>query len=101
MWRPQLVKLDLTEEKLLPKEAIDKRVVEHFLGGRGITVYLGYHSIPTDASPRGPDNSVILGTGILTATNFPSSGMAVATFKSPQTNTLFTSIAKSFILIIF
>ena len=93
MWRPQLVKLDLTEEKLLPKEAIDTRVVENFLGGRGITVYLGYHSIPTDASPRGSDNSVILGTGILTATNFPSSGMAVATFKSPQTNTLFTSIA--------
>jgi aldehyde:ferredoxin oxidoreductase len=93
MWSPKLVEYDLTEDKLLPKKTIDGRVVENFLGGRGITVYLGYHAIPTDASPRGSDNSVIFGTGILTATNFPSSGMAVATFKSPQTNTLFTSIA--------
>ncbi|MFW9903460.1 MAG: aldehyde ferredoxin oxidoreductase N-terminal domain-containing protein [Candidatus Thorarchaeota archaeon] len=93
MWSPKLVIYDLTEDKLLPKKTIDTRIIENFLGGRGITVYLGYHAIPTDASPRGPDNSVIFGTGILTATNFPSSGMAVATFKSPQTNTLFTSVA--------
>ncbi|MHA2226354.1 MAG: aldehyde ferredoxin oxidoreductase N-terminal domain-containing protein [Candidatus Hodarchaeales archaeon] len=93
MWTPQLQVFDLTEEKLLPKKPIEKRVVENFLGGRGITVYLGYHSIPTDASPRGQDNAVILGTGTLTGTLFPSSGMIVATFKSPQTNTLFTSIA--------
>ncbi len=93
MWKPQLQKIDLTEEKVLPKQVIEARVVENFLGGRGITVYLGYHSIPTDASPRGPDNAVIFGTGILTGTIFPSAGMAVATFKSPHTNTLFTSVA--------
>lgn len=93
MWKPQLQKIDLTEEKVLPKQAIEPRVVENFLGGRGITVYLGYDSIPTDASPRGPDNAVIFGTGILTGTLFPSAGMAVATFKSPHTNTLCTSVA--------
>ncbi|UCE13283.1 MAG: hypothetical protein JSV04_13990 [Candidatus Heimdallarchaeota archaeon] len=91
-WNPQLLSFDLTEEKISPKEPIKKRVIENFLGGRGISVYLGYHSIPTDASPRGPDNAVIFGTGILTGTLFPSSGMAVATFKSPQTNTLCTSV---------
>ncbi|MFX0053219.1 MAG: aldehyde ferredoxin oxidoreductase N-terminal domain-containing protein, partial [Candidatus Hermodarchaeota archaeon] len=93
MWSPQLLVVDLTEDKILPKVPIETKVIENFLGGRGITVYLGYQSIPTDASPRGPDNSVIFGTGILTATKFPSTGMAVATFKSPQTNTLFTSIS--------
>ncbi|MFX0149525.1 MAG: aldehyde ferredoxin oxidoreductase N-terminal domain-containing protein [Candidatus Hodarchaeota archaeon] len=93
MWRPQLLKLDLTEEKILPKEPISPKVVENFLGGRGITVYIGYHTIPTDASPRGPDNAVILGTGFLSGSRFPSTGMAAATFKSPQTNTLCTSVA--------
>ena len=93
MWKPQLQKIDLTEEKILTKQTIESRVVENFLGGRGISVYLGYHSIPTDASPRGPDNAVIFGTGILTGTLFPSAGMAVATFKSPHTNTLCTSVA--------
>jgi len=92
-WNPQFVKLDLTEEKVSPQKPIEKRVIENFLGGRGITVYLGYHTIPTDASPRGPDNAVIFGTGVLTGTLFPSTGMVVATFKSPQTNTLFTSVA--------
>lgn len=91
-WNPQLRTFDLTEEKLFPKEPIEKKVIENFLGGRGVSVYLGYHSIPTDASPRGPDNVVIFGTGILTGTLFPSTGMAVATFKSPQTNTLCTSV---------
>ncbi len=93
MWKPELLKLDLTEEKLLPKEKIEKRVVDNFLGGRGISVYLGYHSIPTDTSPRGAENSVIFGTGLLTCTNFPSSGTVIATFKSPHTNTLCTSVA--------
>ncbi len=93
MWSPQLVVLDLTEGEIFPKVPIETRIVENFLGGRGVTVYLGYQSIPTDASPRGPDNSVIFGTGVLTATKFPSTGMAVATFKSPLTNTLFTSVA--------
>ncbi|MFX0015423.1 MAG: aldehyde ferredoxin oxidoreductase N-terminal domain-containing protein [Promethearchaeota archaeon] len=92
-WNPQIVTLDLTEEEVSPKIPIESRVVENFLGGRGITVYLSYQSIPTDASPRGADNVVIFGTGILTGTLFPSSGMIVATFKSPQTNTLFTSVA--------
>ncbi|MFX1282003.1 MAG: aldehyde ferredoxin oxidoreductase N-terminal domain-containing protein [Promethearchaeota archaeon] len=93
IWDPQLIKIDLTEEKVSSKEPIETRVIENFLGGRGITVYLGYHAIPTDASPRGPENAVILGTGVFTGSLFPSSGMVVATFKSPQTNTLFTSVA--------
>ena len=93
MWKPELLKLDLTEEKILPKEKIEERVVDNFLGGRGISVYLGYHSIPTDTSPRGPENSVIFGTGLLTGTNFPSSGTVNATYKSPHTNTLCTSVA--------
>lgn len=93
MWKPELLKLDLTEEKILPKEKIEERIVENFLGGRGISVYLGYHSIPTDTSPRGAENSVIFGTGLLTCTNFPSSGTVTATFKSPHTNTLCTSAA--------
>ncbi|MHA2304383.1 MAG: aldehyde ferredoxin oxidoreductase N-terminal domain-containing protein [Candidatus Hodarchaeales archaeon] len=93
MWKPELLKFDLTEEKILPKERVEERIVENFLGGRGISVYLGYHSIPTDTSPRGPENSVIFGTGLFTGTNFPSSGTVNATYKSPHTNTLCTSVA--------
>jgi aldehyde:ferredoxin oxidoreductase len=93
MWKPELLKLDLTEEKLFPKIGIEERIVTNFLGGRGIAVFLGYQSIPTDASPRSSENSIIFGTGPLTGTNFPSSGNTVATFKSPHSNTLCTSVA--------
>ncbi len=91
MYSPTLVSLDLTENKVIPKKSIDPRVVEAFLGGRGIAVYLGYESIPVDTSPRGPDNNIIFGTGALTGSIIPSSGTAIATFKSPHTNTLCTA----------
>ncbi|MHA2094165.1 MAG: aldehyde ferredoxin oxidoreductase C-terminal domain-containing protein, partial [Candidatus Hodarchaeales archaeon] len=47
--------------------------------------------IPVDTSPWGIDNRIIFGTGVLTGTTFPSSGTAIATFKSPCTNTLCTA----------
>jgi aldehyde:ferredoxin oxidoreductase len=92
MYSPQLVTLDLTEDKVIPKKKIDSRVVEKFLGGRGIGVYLGYETIPVDTSPLGLENNIIFGTGGLTGSIIPSSGTASATFKSPHTNTLCTSI---------
>lgn len=92
MYSPNLVTIDLAEEKISPKTSIDEKIVRNFLGGRGITVYLGYDSIPVDTSSRGPENNIIFGTGPLTGTRLPSSGSSVATFKSPHTNTLYTSV---------
>ena len=92
MYSPQLVTIDLTEDKVIPKRKIESQVVEKFLGGRGIGVYLGYDTIPVDTSPLGLENNIIFGTGGLTGSDTPSSGMASATFKSPQTSTLCTAI---------
>ncbi len=92
MYSPKLKIINLTENKIFPSKTIKKEVVTNFLGGRGITTYLGYESIPVDTSPRGEDNNIIFGTGGLTGSNFPSSGTAVATFKSPHTNTLCTAV---------
>ena len=91
MYSPKIKLVNLSEDKIAQPKPIDKRIVMNFLGGRGIATYLGYESIPADTSPRGEDNVVIFGTGGLTGTDFPSSGTAVATFKSPHTNTLCTS----------
>ncbi len=91
MYAPSLVSLNITENKVKPKKTIDPKVVELFLGGRGIAVYLSFESIPVDTSPRGPENIITFGTGFLTGSTFPSSGTAIATFKSPHTNTLCTA----------
>ncbi len=93
MWKPKVSKINLSENKIYPKEEIPPNVVEAFLGGRGITVYLAYQTIPHDISPRAPENNIIFGTGFLTGTIFPSAGTVVATFKSPHSNTLCTSVA--------
>ena len=92
MYSPNLVTIDLSEEKVSPKKPIEEKIVRNFLGGRGITVYFGYENIPVDTSPRGPENNIIFGTGPFTGTRLPSSGTSVATFKSPHTNTLYTSV---------
>lgn len=93
MYSPQVKKINLTENKVFLSKRVKEKVVKYFLGGRGITTYLGYESIPVDTSPRGEENNIVFGTGDLTGTKFPSSGTAVATFKSPHTNTLCTAVA--------
>ena len=91
MYSPKVKLVNLSEDKIFPPKTVEKSIVTNFLGGRGITTYLGYESIPVDTSPRGEDNNIIFGTGGLTGTKFPSSGTTIATFKSPHTNTLCTS----------
>jgi len=68
MYSPKVKIVNLSENKIFPSKTIKKKIVSNFLGGRGIT-------------------------GGLTGTNFHSSGTAVATFKSPHTNTLCTATA--------
>ncbi len=96
MYSPTLISLDLTENKVIPKKTINPKIVDTFLGGRGIAVYLSYESIPVDTSPRGSGNNIIFGTGVLTGSTFPSSGTAIATFKSPHTNTLCTATSTGY-----
>jgi len=74
-----LGKLSLTEEPLNEQYARD------FLGGTGLAARYLYDMVDEKTDPLGPDNVLILMTGLLNGTSSPSAGRWGASTKSPYT----------------
>lgn len=79
--------IDLTtgdiETKPIPLEARKK-----FLGGRGLDAYLLYNHTKKGCDPLGPDNTLIISGGILTATCASATARTHVMAKSPLTGLL-------------
>lgn len=76
-----------TQEAYLPLEAF-----RHFLGGRGINMYLLYNLMDEGLDPLDPDIPLIFGTGVLTGT-VPSASRGNVTSLSPDSHALLDSNA--------
>ena len=83
--------IDLTtgdiETKPIPLEVRKK-----FLGGRGLDAYLLYNHTKKGCDPLGPDNTLMISGGILTATCASATARTHAMAKSPLTGLLGTSL---------
>lgn len=63
-----------------------EEILRSYLGGRGLNMYyLARYLTDPQADPLGPDNVLIIGTGLLTGTLAPNSGRHSVTCKSPET----------------
>ena len=74
------IDLDKGEIGITPVLTDDRR---KFLGGRGLGTHLFCRHTPKGCDPRGPDNTVVISTGLLVGTPaclFPATGITV---KSP------------------
>jgi aldehyde:ferredoxin oxidoreductase len=80
----RILNVDLTQRKTWVETVAQEDLVT-LLGGRGIAAKLLYERTYAGADPLGPDNVLILSTGMLTGTNAPSSGRSSITCKSPAT----------------
>lgn len=63
-------------------------VVKAYLGGRGLNMYYLYKYLKPRIDPFSPDNVLIFGTGLLTATGVPNSGRFNISAKSPESTVL-------------
>ncbi len=72
-------------------------VHEQFLGGRGVGTKVAYETIPFDADPFGPDNSVVFATGPLQYSNMSFTGRMSATGLSPHTGGLLSANGGGFL----
>ncbi|MBC7346812.1 MAG: aldehyde ferredoxin oxidoreductase family protein [Clostridia bacterium] len=76
--------IDLTSGKVATFEAPEE-IVRLYLGGRGLNMYyLARFLTDPQADPLGPQNVLIIGTGLLTGTLAPNSGRHNVTCKSPE-----------------
>jgi len=74
--------VDLSSGKVEVKE-IPRKLREHFLGGRGIDMYLLYNLLESGIDPLGPQNVLLVSAGLLTGTPAPAAARTHVGSKSP------------------
>jgi aldehyde:ferredoxin oxidoreductase len=88
----KIVRIDLTSGKISTEE-LKEEVARNYLGGKGLGVYLLYHSLRPKTDPYDPGNILIFTQGPLTGTSFPTASRGAVITKSPLTGTFLDSYA--------
>ncbi len=81
----RILRVNLTDGKIR-SEDLDFDIARQYLGGTGYATKVLWDEIEADTDPLGPDNKLVLTTGVLTGTGCPGSDSLFACFKSPLTN---------------
>lgn len=81
----QVLRVNLLTGKIT-KEPLNDFVIRNYIGGNGFGVYYLYNELKPRCEPLGSDNKIVIGTGPLTGTFWPSSGRFTMGAKSPLTN---------------
>jgi aldehyde:ferredoxin oxidoreductase len=79
-----LLRVNLTTQRV-SREALSEATVRQYLGGRGLAAYLLCRELPPGTDPLGPQNKLILATGLLTGTPVPTGNRLLVAAKSPLT----------------
>lgn len=69
-------------------ESIPERLRRLYLGGRGIDMYLLYNHVAPGTDPLGPDNVLLISSGLLSGTVVPGAARCHVGGKSPLTGTV-------------
>ena len=88
----RMLKIDLSK-RTCHTEEIPARILNNYVGGRGLGSYLLYNLVPAKTDPLGKDNHLIFTAGPLTGTDFFYSSKANLSTKSPLTNGYLFSIS--------
>lgn len=81
----KILRVDLTGGKLLDME-IPEKMVKEYLGGRGLADKFLFDENKKGIDPLGPENRLIIMSGLLTGTVSPSASRFSVVTKSPLTN---------------
>jgi len=84
-----VLRLNLTEGKVIKEPLPPEDVLRAWLGGRGLGVYYMLKEVDPKVDPLSPANKAIVATGPLTGvTGVPSSGRWCSVTKAPLNNTI-------------
>jgi len=86
-WAGTNLEIDLSRGNIEKTEA-DPKLLETYLGGRGICTKIFWDRVSPEVTPFSPDNLLIFGAGVLTGTMAPCANRTFVITKSPQTNLL-------------
>ncbi|TET42657.1 MAG: aldehyde ferredoxin oxidoreductase [Dehalococcoidia bacterium] len=80
----QILRIDLSNRSYRVEEIPD-RIINQYIGGRGLGAYLLYNSVPPRIDPLGEKNHLIFTAGPSNGTNLSYSSKTVINTKSPLT----------------
>ena len=80
----KVLRINLSDETV-SKEPLDPEEARQFLGGRGFNAHKLYKEIGVDVDPLGPENKLMIATGPLVGTMFPTASRFNVSAKSPLT----------------
>lgn len=83
-WNQRILWLDLNAEKWA-QDTIDVKILEQYIGGKGLGVFLAYTYLKQGIDPLGPENILILLNGPLQGLPAPNVGRWSIVTKSPLT----------------
>ncbi|MCX8116790.1 MAG: aldehyde ferredoxin oxidoreductase family protein [Desulfobacterota bacterium] len=79
-----VLRVNLTGRKI-EKEPLNPQLARDWLGGRGFIAKLLYEELPRGVDPLSPENKLLIATGPLSGTFWPSAAKIVFGTKSPLT----------------
>jgi aldehyde:ferredoxin oxidoreductase len=80
-----MLKIDLTNRSY-EIDTIPNKIINHYIGGRGLGAYLLYKLVPPQIDPLSADNHLIFTAGPANGTDLFFSPKTILTTKSPLTN---------------
>jgi aldehyde:ferredoxin oxidoreductase len=80
----KILRIDLSSQKV-KTESLSSETARKYIGGRGLNSERVYREIPSGIDPLGPENKLMIATGPLVGTMFPTASRFNVSAKSPQT----------------
>jgi aldehyde:ferredoxin oxidoreductase len=91
-YKGQILTVDLSSGKI-DRRALDEKILEKYIGGRGLAARILYDEIKPNAEPYSVDNRLLFITGPAAGTLIPTSSRYSVGTKSPLTGTLSVGFA--------
>jgi len=94
-YKGKILRANLTEGKVT-EERLDEKVARKFIGGRGLGAKILFDELKPDIDPLGPENKLVIATGVVTGIPFPGNSCHAVMAKSPLTGVWGEAHAKGF-----
>ena len=91
----KILRINLTNGKIT-EEPLEESVARKFLGGRGLGAYILFNEVKPGIDPLGPENKLVIATGVVTGIPFPGNSGLNVMAKSPLTGIWGESTSKGF-----
>jgi len=91
----KILRINLTNGKTT-KEPLEEKVARKFIGGRGLGAYILFNELKPGIDPLGPENKLVIATGVVTGIPFPGNSGLNVMAKSPLTGIWGEATSKGF-----